>query len=58
MEKEKEKKKAAKKVGKMLSKDEWLKKFFGKIKTFGDGVEYQRKIRDAEYWIQILLVVV
>ena len=49
MEKEKEKKKAAKKVGKMLSKDEWLKKFFGKIKTFGDGVEYQRKIRDAEY---------
>jgi hypothetical protein len=49
MEKVKAKKKAAKKAGKMLSKKQWLKKFFGKIKTFGDGVEYQRKIRDAEY---------
>ena len=47
MEKEKAKKKATKKVDKMLSKKEWLAKFFGKIKTFGDGVEYQRKLRDA-----------
>lgn len=47
MEKAKAKKKAAKKAEKMLSKEEWLKKFFGKIKSFGDGVEYQRKLRDA-----------
>ena len=48
MEKAKAKKKAAKKAGKMLSKDEWLKKFFGKVKSFDDGLKYQRKIRDAE----------
>ena len=47
MEKAKTKKKAVKKTDKMLSKEEWLKKFFGKIKSFGDGVEYQRKLRDA-----------
>ena len=47
MEKAKTKKKPAKKAGKMLSKKEWLKKFFGKFKEFGDGVEYQRKLRDA-----------
>ena len=47
MEKAKAKKKAVKKAEKMLSKEEWLKKFFGKIKSFGDGVEYQRKLRDA-----------
>ena len=47
MEKAKAKKKAVKKADKMLSKEEWLKKFFGKIKSFGDGVEYQRKLRDA-----------
>ena len=47
MEKEKAKKKAVKKIDKILSKKEWLAKFFGKIKTFGDGVEYQRKLRDA-----------
>jgi hypothetical protein len=47
MEKAKTKKKAAKKAEKMLSKEEWLKKFFGKVKSFGDGVEYQRKLRDA-----------
>ena len=46
MEKQKTKKRA-KKIPKMLSKEEWLKKFFGKIKGFGDGVEYQRKMRDA-----------
>lgn len=48
MEKEKAKKKAAKKAGKMLSKDEWLKKFFGKVKSFGDGLEYQKMIRHGE----------
>lgn len=47
MEKAKTKKKVAKKDPEMLSRDAWLKKFFGKIKTFGDGVEYQRKLRDA-----------
>lgn len=47
MEKAKAKKKAVKKADKMLSKEEWLKKFFGKIKSFGDGVAYQRKLRDA-----------
>ena len=47
MENAKAKKKAVKKADKMLSKEEWLKKFFGKIKSFGDGVEYQRKLRDA-----------
>jgi hypothetical protein len=40
-------KKATKKKNEMLTKKEWLNKFFGKIKTFGDGVEYQRKLRDA-----------
>jgi hypothetical protein len=45
MEKAKTKKKAAKKAEKMLSKEEWLKKFFGKFKYFGDGLEYQQKIR-------------
>ena len=47
MEKVKAKKKAVKKAAKMLSKEEWLKKFFGKIKSFGDGVAYQRKLRYA-----------
>jgi hypothetical protein len=48
MEKAKTKKKAAKKAENMLSKKEWLAKFFGKFKgEFGDGVEYQRKLRDA-----------
>jgi hypothetical protein len=47
MEKAKAKKKASKKIPEMLAKKEWLAKFFGKIKTFGDGVEYQRKLRDA-----------
>ena len=45
MEKAKAKKKAVKKTAKMLSKEEWLKKFFGKFKYFGDGLEYQQKIR-------------
>jgi len=48
MEKAKAKKKTAKKAGKMLSKDEWLKKFFGKVKSFGDGLEYQKMIRHGE----------
>lgn len=46
MKKTKTKKKAAKKEEKMLSKKEWLAKFFGKFKgDFGDGLEYQRKMR-------------
>ena len=45
MEKAKAKKKAAKKTEEMLSKKEWLAKFFGKFKYFGDGLEYQQKIR-------------
>jgi len=45
MEKAKAKKKAVKKAAKMLSKEEWLKKFFGKFKYFGDGLAYQQKIR-------------
>lgn len=48
MEKAKVKKKAARKSNKMLSKEEWLKKFFGKIKSFGDGLEYQKMIRHGE----------
>jgi len=48
MEKAKTKKKAAKKAEKMLSKEEWLKKFFGKVKSFGDGLEYQKMIRHGE----------
>jgi hypothetical protein len=48
MEKAKAKKKAVKKAAKMLSKEEWLKRFFGKVKSFGDGLEYQRKIRHAK----------
>lgn len=39
--------KPKKKSPKMLSKKEWLSQFFGKVKSFGDGVEYQRKLRDA-----------
>ena len=45
MEKAKAKKKAVKKAAKMLSKEEWLKKFFGKFKYFGDGLAYQQRIR-------------
>ena len=41
------KKKAEMKDDTMLSKKEWLAKFFGKFKEFGNGVEYQRKLRDA-----------
>lgn len=48
MEKAKVKKRSVKRVGKMLSKDEWLKKFFGKVKSFGDGLEYQKIIRHGE----------
>jgi hypothetical protein len=48
MEKAKAKKKAVKKMGKMLSKEQWLKKFFGKVKSFGDGLEYQKMIRHGE----------
>lgn len=46
MEKQKIRKKPTKTISKILSKEEWLNKFFGKIKDFGDGVEYQRKLRD------------
>lgn len=46
MEKPKPKEKPKKAEPKMLTKEEWLKKVFGKIKCFGDGVEYQRKLRD------------
>jgi hypothetical protein len=48
MEKAKAKKKAIKKGGKMLSKKEWLKKFFGRIKSFGDGLEYQKSVRHGQ----------
>ncbi len=48
MEKAKTKKKAAKKPDEMLTKKEWLAKFFGKIKSFGDGLEYQKSIRHGE----------
>lgn len=48
MEKENVKKKAVKKVDKILSKKEWLAKFFGKFKYFGDGLEYQHKMRRGE----------
>ncbi len=47
MEKVKAKKKAVKKEAPLLSKKEWLAKFFGKIKSFGDGLEYQKKIRNG-----------
>lgn len=45
MEKAKAKKKGTKKAGKILSKKEWLAQFFGKFPYFGDGLEYQKKIR-------------
>jgi hypothetical protein len=48
MEKAKAKKKGAKKAEKMLSKEQWVKKFFGKVKSFGDGLEYQKMIRHGE----------
>jgi hypothetical protein len=48
MEKAKTKKKAEKKGNEMLSKEEWLKRFFGKVKSFGDGLEYQKMIRHGE----------
>jgi len=47
MEKVVNKRKVKKNESKFFTKEEWLKKFFGKIKTFGDGVEFQRKMRDA-----------
>jgi hypothetical protein len=46
MEKQKTKKRIKKTDKKPLTKKEWHDKFFGKIKGFGDGVEYQRKMRD------------
>lgn len=47
MEKAKNKKPVRKKaVKKILTKDEWFNKLFGKLKIFGDGVAYQRKLRD------------
>jgi len=45
MEKAKTKKKAPKKPEEMLTKKEWLAKFFGKFKEFGDGLAYQKKMR-------------
>ena len=45
MEKKKAKKKVEKKMPELLSKKEWLAKFFGKFKEFGDGLEYQKKMR-------------
>jgi hypothetical protein len=39
------KKKIAKKP---LTKQEWHDKLFGKLKYFGDGVKYQRKMRDGK----------
>ncbi len=47
MEKQKTKKTLQKpKAKKPLTKDEWFEKLFGKLKIFGDGVAYQRKLRD------------
>lgn len=46
MEKQKIKKKPKKGEPKLLTKKEWHDKLFGKMKYFGDGVEYQRKMRD------------
>lgn len=46
MEKQKTRKKPTKAVSKILSKEEWLNKFFGEIKAFEDCVEHQRKPRD------------
>ena len=48
MEKKKAKKASAKKDVKMLSKKEWLAKFFGKFPYFGDGLEYQYKMRHVK----------
>jgi len=45
MKKEEIKKKAEKKTVALPSKKEWLNKFFGKFKEFGDGLEYQHKMR-------------
>lgn len=48
MKKQNTQKKIVKKEAAALSKKEWLAKFFGKFKgDFGDGVVYQRKLRDA-----------
>jgi len=46
MEKQKTKKKPKRAHKKVLTKKEWHDKLFGKLKIFGDGVEYQRKMRD------------
>jgi hypothetical protein len=47
MEKQQHKKTVRKlKTKKPLTKDEWFEKLFGKLKIFGDGVAYQRKLRD------------
>ncbi|HOZ77934.1 MAG TPA: hypothetical protein PLY34_08045 [Ferruginibacter sp.] len=44
----KDKKKLSKKEEKLFIEKEWLATFFGKFKgEFGDGVEYQRKLRDT-----------
>jgi hypothetical protein len=47
MGKQKTTKKKVKKETKLLTKKEWLAKFFGKFTEFGDGVEYQRKMRSS-----------
>ncbi len=44
MGKAKAKKEAVKGTAKMLNKEEWPAKFFGKFKYFGDGLQYQKKI--------------
>ena len=47
MEKVEKKKRKNNAELRLFTKEEWLKKFFGKVKTFGDGVKFQRKMRDA-----------
>jgi hypothetical protein len=48
MEKQRIKRRVKVTDDKIVSKEEWLKLFFGKFKYFGDGVKYQRKIRDGK----------
>ena len=48
MEKAKVKKKAAKKIEEMLFKEEWLAKSFGLIKSFEDGLQYQKSVRNGK----------
>lgn len=48
MQKTKTKRTSKKNNKKPLTKKEWHDKLFGKAKYFGDGVKYQRKMRDGK----------